>query len=94
MADAWRQETRLAGANELDASTSTDDPRRQPGGTPHIVIGMTALFVPVFAILTAVVLATGHWGFAALLALVSVPVLVLPLGRKARRERARQNPSR
>ncbi len=78
-------------------TTAHEDLDREPDGVPHGVVGMTAFFAVVFAMLLgAMFLSGGVVGHvsAALLAVVAVPVLARRLGRKADRERDHVHPSR
>jgi hypothetical protein len=80
-----------------DSKTSpNEDLDREPDGVPHQVVGMTALFSVVLAMLLAFMfLAGGLTRIAAIvLALIAIPVLVSVLGRKAHRERDHVHPSR
>ncbi len=77
--------------------TRHEDLDREPDGVPHAVVGMTALFAVIFAILlSAIFMSGGVVGHvsAVVLALVAVPVLVRRLGTKADRERDHLHPSR
>jgi hypothetical protein len=83
-----RDYTRLAPTEDID---------REPGGVPHGVVGLTALFSVLLAILVAAMFLSGHTvGKIAAVALVAVaiPTLVTTLRAKAARERDRLHPSR
>jgi len=70
---------------------------REPDGVPHAVIGLTALFSVMLAMLIAfMVLAGGTVSrvAAVLLALLAIPVLVSTLRSKAHRDRDSLHPSR
>ena len=80
-----------------DALGPTEDLDRQPDGVPHAVVGLTALFSVMLAMLIAfMVLAGGTVSrvAAVLLALLAIPVLVSTLRKKAIRERDPVHPSR
>ena len=80
-----------------DSKTSAhEDLDREPDGVPHNVVGMTALFSVVLALLCAFMfLAGGATRIAAIvLLLIAVPVLVTTLRNKADRERDHIHPSR
>lgn len=68
----------------------TEDVDRQPDGVPHPVVGMTALFSVLLAMLVAVMfLVGGTVGrvSAVLLLLVAIPVMVSQLRKKSERDR-------
>ena len=74
----------------------TEDLKRQPDGIPHAVIGLTALFCVMFAMLLAAILMSGtSIGSAAgvILAVVALPVAAVALDRKAARDRDHDHPS-
>jgi len=77
-------------------ASAHEDLDREPDGVPHSVVGMTALFSVVLALLVAFMfLAGGPLRVAAVVLLViAVPLLVSVLGKKARRERDHVHPSR
>jgi len=80
-----------------EALGPTEDLDREPDGVPHHVIGLTALFSVMLAMLIAfMVLAGGTVSrvAAVLLALLAIPVLVSTLRSKAHRERDSLHPSR
>lgn len=75
----------------------TEDLDREPDGIPHVVVGQTAAFAVVFAVLVlslffldSVVAKVG----AVLLILCAGPALVKKLNKKAERERDHAHPSR
>ena len=75
----------------------TEDLDRQPDGAPHRVIGLTALFSVLLAMLIAIMFLSGsNVGrvAAVLLAIVAVPMLGMILRAKAERERDHLHPSR
>lgn len=75
----------------------TEDLEREPDGVPHKVVGLTALFSALLAMLIAAMFLTGTVAgrvTAVLLALVATPLLVVNLRDKAARERDRVHPSR
>jgi Flp pilus assembly protein TadB len=76
---------------------ATEDLDREPDGVPHNVVGFTALFSVMLAMLVTVMfIAGGMVGkvSAVLLAAVAIPVLVGSLRKKAARERDHVHPSR
>jgi hypothetical protein len=80
-----------------DALGPTEDLDREPDGMPHAVIGLTALFSVMLAMLIAfMVLAGGTVSrvAAVLLAVLAIPVLVSTLRGKAARNRDTLHPSR
>jgi hypothetical protein len=75
----------------------TEDLDRQPDGVPHRVVGLTALFSVLLAMLVAAMFLSGTTTgriSAVLLALVGIPLLVMILREKAERERDHVHPSR
>ncbi|MDB4953017.1 MAG: hypothetical protein JWO36_586 [Myxococcales bacterium] len=79
------------------ATGPTEDLDRQPDGVPHQVIGMTAVFSVMLALLLAVMfVAAGTVGkvAAVVLAVLAIPVLVSSLRKKAARDRDHLHPSR
>src|ERR1700742_3964765 len=75
----------------------TEDLDREPDGVPHSVVGLTALFSVMLAMLVAFMFLTGSgWGkfFAVLLAVLAIPTLVGSLRKKAARDRSDSHPSR
>ena len=75
----------------------TEDLDREPDGVPHNVIGLTALFSVLLAMLLAAMFLSGSTAGrvgAVVLALVAVPTLVVLLRDKAERERDHVHPSR
>jgi hypothetical protein len=83
-----RDDSKLAPTEDLD---------REPDGVPHRVVGMTALFSVVLAMLVAFMFLTGN-GVARIaavaLAAIAIPTLVASLGRKAKHDRDHNHPSR
>ena len=80
-----------------EALGPTEDLDREPDGVPHHVIGFTALFSVMLAMLIAfMVLAGGTVSrvAAVFLALLAIPVLVSSLRNKAARDRDSLHPSR
>jgi hypothetical protein len=74
-----------------------EDLDRQPDGVPHSVVGLTAGFSTVLALLVAFMFLIGGVAVkltAVLLLLVAIPVLVAGLRRKAERDRDYVHPSR
>jgi hypothetical protein len=83
-----RDDSKLAPTEDLD---------REPDGVPHAVVGLTALFSVMLAMLVAFMFMTGHVVgriAAVTLALIAIPTLVATLRRKASRDRDRLHPSR
>jgi hypothetical protein len=75
----------------------TEDVDREPDGVPHSVVGLTALFSVMLAMLVAFMFLSGHTVgriAAVVLALVAIPTLVASLRKKAERERDAVHPSR
>ena len=80
-----------------EALGPTEDLDREPDGVPHHVIGLTALFSVMLAMLVAfMILAGGTVSRVAaiILAVLAVPVLVSSLRRKADTDRDHLHPSR
>ena len=83
-----RDDSKLAPTEDLD---------RQPDGVPHSVVGLTALFSVMLAMLVAFMFLTGHTTgkvLAILLVLIAIPTMVASLRKKARHDRDDFNPSR
>lgn len=83
-----RDDSKLAPTEDLD---------REPDGVPHNVVGLTALFSVMLAMLVAFMFLTGStFGRVASIALavLAIPTLVATLRRKASRERDHFHPSR
>jgi hypothetical protein len=75
----------------------TEDLDRYPDGVPHDVIGLTALFSVMLAMLVAFMFIGGGTVTrvaAVLIALMAIPVLVGTLRKRAERERDHAHPSR
>jgi hypothetical protein len=75
----------------------TEDLDRQPDGVPHEVVGLTAGFSVVLAVLVAALFLTGHViGVVAgvLVALFAIPVMVGSMRKKAAANRDQFHPSR
>ena len=80
-----------------EALGPTEDLDREPDGMPHHVIGMTALFSVMLAMLIAFMILAGGTVSrvaAVLLALLAIPVLVSTLRRRADQGRDQLHPSR
>jgi hypothetical protein len=80
-----------------EALGPTEDLDREPDGVPHHVIGLTALFSVMLAMLIAfMVLAGGTVSriAAVVLAILAIPVIVSTLRKKAERARDHLHPSR
>ena len=75
----------------------TEDLDREPDGVPHNVVGLTALFSVMLAMLVAFMFLTGG-GFvkflAVVLAVVAIPTLVGAMRKKAHHDRDDGHPSR
>jgi len=74
-----------------------EDLDREPDGVPHSVVGMTALFSVMLAMLVGVMFVAGGTVVrvaAILIALLAIPVLVGSLHRRADRDRDHSHPSR
>ena len=75
----------------------TEDIDREPDGVPHNVVGLTALFSVILAILVAAMFLSGNLVAqvaAVALAALAIPTLVWTLRDKAARERDHIHPSR
>ena len=75
----------------------TEDLDRQPDGVPHQVVGLTALFSVLLAMLVAFMFFAGSTTTrvaAVLLAVVAIPVVVGSLRNKAEKLRNHVHPSR
>jgi hypothetical protein len=75
----------------------TEDLDRQPDGVPHAVVGLTAGFSVILAMLVAFMFLTGSTVArvaAVALAGIAIPMLVAMLRGKAARERDHAHPSR
>ena len=83
-----RDDTKLAPTEDLD---------REPDGVPHVVVGLTALFSVMLAMLVAFMFMTGGTAGrvgAIVLAVIAIPTVVTVLREKASRERDHVHPSR
>lgn len=83
-----RDDSKLSPHEDLD---------REPDGVPHNVVGLTALFSVMLAMLVAFMFLTGRGVTrvaAVVLALIAIPMLVSMLQHKADRERDHVHPSR
>jgi hypothetical protein len=83
-----RDPSKLASSEDLD---------REPDGVPHAVVGLTALFSVMLAMLVAFMFLTGSVVgriAAVALAAIAIPTLVAGLRRKASRDRDHTHPSR
>ncbi len=75
----------------------TEDLDREPDGVPHNVVGLTALFSVMLAMLVAFMFIMGGTPTriaAVVLALIAIPVLVGTLRTKAEHDRDHMHPSR
>lgn len=80
-----------------DALGPTEDLDREPDGVPHHVIGLTALFSVMLAMLVGFMILTGGTisrVAAVILAVLAIPVLVSSLRKRADRDRDDLHPSR
>jgi hypothetical protein len=101
MATSARQHSQYeipqAPVRDDEALGPTEDLDREPDGMPHAVIGLTAFFSVLVAMLVAFMFLTGkaigHIAAIAL-ALLAIPVIVSTLRKKAARDRDRVHPSR
>jgi hypothetical protein len=83
-----RDDSKLAPTEDLD---------RYPDGVPHDVVGFTALFSVILAMLVGFMMVAGGTTLriaAVLLVAIAVPVLVGTLRTRAARERDHAHPSR
>lgn len=95
--DIGRYEVVHNPVRDPDALGPTEDLDRVPDGAPHSVIGLTALFSVVFAMLVAFLFLSGKpvdMVAAVLLVVFAIPVLVNSLRKKAERDRDHLHPSR
>jgi hypothetical protein len=75
----------------------TEDLDREPDGVPHSVVGLTALFSVMLAMLVGFMFVVGGVlvkALAVLIALMAIPALVGTLRKKAARDRDHLHPSR
>jgi len=75
----------------------TEDLDREPDGVPHTVVGLTALFSVVLAVLVGAMFMTGSPTTrvaAVVLGVLAIPVLVGALRKKAEHDRDHVHPSR
>lgn len=80
-----------------EALGPTEDLDREPDGVPHAVVGLTALFSVMLAMLVAFMFLAGGTiskVAAIVLAVLAIPVLVSTLRGKAARSRDTLHPSR
>ncbi|HEX5061985.1 MAG TPA: hypothetical protein VFV99_21600 [Kofleriaceae bacterium] len=80
-----------------EALGPTEDLDREPDGVPHQVVGLTAFFSVMLAMLIAFMALFGGTVSrvaAIILAVLAIPVLVSTLRGKAARERSTLHPSR
>ncbi|MDX2094219.1 MAG: hypothetical protein SFX73_40685 [Kofleriaceae bacterium] len=83
-----RDDTKLAPTEDLD---------REPDGVPHRVVGLTALFSVMLAMLVGFMFLLGSTVTkiaAVIIAVMAIPVLVGKLNTKAQVERDHTHPSR
>lgn len=97
MATSQQWEIPQAPVRDDEALGPTEDLDREPDGVPHAVIGLTAFFSVIVAMLVAFMFLTGktvgHIAAIAL-ALLAIPVVVSSLRKRAARDRDRLHPSR
>jgi hypothetical protein len=80
-----------------DALGPTEDLDREPDGAPHSVIGLTAFFSVLLAMLVGFLFVSRKpvdMAAAVLLVIIAVPVIVSTLRKKAERDRDHLHPSR
>lgn len=80
-----------------EALAQSEDLDREPDGAPHSVIGLTALFSVLLAMMVAFLFLSGKavdMVAAVLLVIFAVPVIVSSLRKKADRDRDQLHPSR
>lgn len=80
-----------------EALGPTEDLDREPDGVPHHVIGLTALFSVMLAMLVGFMILAGGTVSriaAIVLVLLAIPVLVSSLRRRADQDRDQLHPSR
>jgi hypothetical protein len=83
-----RDDSKLAPTEDLD---------REPDGVPHNVVGLTALFSVMLALLLAGMFIAGGTVVrvaAVVIAMIAIPVIVSTLGKKSERDRDHSHPSR
>ena len=82
-----RDETQLGADEDLD---------RENDGVPHGIVGLTALFSVMLALLVGMLIVSGGWARVAgvILPILAIPVLVTTLHRSAARRRDHMHPSR
>ena len=74
-----------------------EDVEREPDGIPHDVIGLTAFYSVILAMLLGTIFVTGGTVgrvSAVLIAIFAIPALVSSLSRRAERERDPDHPAR
>lgn len=79
------------------ALAPTEDLDREPDGVPHNVVGLTALFSVMLAMLVAFMFVVGSTVgkvAAVAIAVIAIPTIVGALRKKAERERDHVHPSR
>ena len=92
-----RREIVQAPVRDDEALGPTEDLDRQPDGVPHHVIGLTALFSVMLAMLVAFMFLAGGVTTkiaAVMLVVMAIPVLVSTLRTKAEKDRDALHPSR
>ncbi len=84
----------MARLDDLGEYSVHEDPDRLPDGIPHAVIGLTAFYALVLAILVMILWTGEQRAVAVAIVALAVPLLVARLARKAERERDHVHPSR
>jgi hypothetical protein len=84
----------MARLEDIGEYSVHEDPDRLPDGIPHAVIGLTAFYALILAILVMILWTGEQRVIAVALAVLAVPMLVARLARKAERERDHVHPSR
>ncbi|MFT3693552.1 MAG: hypothetical protein QM831_10465 [Kofleriaceae bacterium] len=84
-------------ARSSSNAIDVEDVEREPDGVPHAVVGLTAFWSVIFAILVLTMFfihsTVGKVG-AAVLLVAAVPLMVKKLNKKAERDRDHVHPSR
>jgi len=84
----------MARLEDISEYSVHEDPDRLPDGIPHAVIGLTAFYALMLAILVMILWTGEQRAVAIAITVVGVPMLVARLARKAERERDHVHPSR
>lgn len=72
----------------------SEDLERQPDGIPHDVVGGTVFVAALLGAVSLFLLVAVNWAVALGVGVLSLPILVASLSRRAERERDRAHPSR